>query len=195
MLLEPAVAVIFPPPQEPVSPFGVATNRPVGSGSVKLTFVSGAAILFVIVNVKPTVWCRRTMGAAKDLVKSVALATVTEAEAGVPEALSLEVGTLVVLVSKPVAAPLAITSTSTSQVNTLSTETRTILTDPDRGTAVTVPVPHVWIRLLGVATTNPVGKVSVKPTPVRVVATLGWVMENCRLAFRPGYRGGAGSMS
>jgi hypothetical protein len=76
-LLEPAAAVIVPPPQEPASPFGVATNKPAGSGSVKLTFVSGAAMLFVILNIRPMVWCKRTVGAAKDLVNSVALATVT----------------------------------------------------------------------------------------------------------------------
>jgi hypothetical protein len=38
MLFEPATAVIVPPPQEPVRPFGVETTSPLGKGSVKLTF-------------------------------------------------------------------------------------------------------------------------------------------------------------
>ena len=41
---EPAVAVIVPPPQLPVSPFGVATTRPDGKVSVKATSLSVAPV-------------------------------------------------------------------------------------------------------------------------------------------------------
>jgi len=58
ILFDPAVAVIAPPPQVPVSPFGVATKRPAGSGSVKLTFVNGVPVLLVIVSVDQIVGCR-----------------------------------------------------------------------------------------------------------------------------------------
>ena len=40
MLPLPAVAVIVPPPQEPVSPFGVATTSPLGKASLNPTPVS-----------------------------------------------------------------------------------------------------------------------------------------------------------
>ena len=37
IVLEPATAVIVPPKHPPTKPFGVATTRPAGNGSVKLT--------------------------------------------------------------------------------------------------------------------------------------------------------------
>src|SRR5437016_4944562 len=53
ILPEPAVAVIVPPPQEPVSPFGVETTIPDGKLSVNATPVSARAFAagFVMVNV------------------------------------------------------------------------------------------------------------------------------------------------
>src|SRR5262249_13404629 len=44
MLFEPAAAVLLPPPPEPVKPFGVDTTNPAGSGSLKATPVSAAAV-------------------------------------------------------------------------------------------------------------------------------------------------------
>src|SRR5437773_260375 len=49
MLPDPATAVIVPPPQLPVSPFGVETTRPAGSVSVKPTPVNVEALGLVIV--------------------------------------------------------------------------------------------------------------------------------------------------
>src|SRR6266851_4002903 len=53
-LPEPAVAVMVPPPQLPVRPFGVATTKPAGSVSVKATPVSGMVLIagFVMVKLK-----------------------------------------------------------------------------------------------------------------------------------------------
>ena len=48
-LPDPAVAVIVPPPQLPVSPFGVATARPAGNASVKPTPVNVEALGLVMV--------------------------------------------------------------------------------------------------------------------------------------------------
>jgi hypothetical protein len=42
-LPDPAVAVIVPPPQLPLRPFGVAICNPLGNGSVTVTPVSDAA--------------------------------------------------------------------------------------------------------------------------------------------------------
>lgn len=44
MVPDPAVAVIVPPPQLPVSPFGAETTRPAGNVSVKPTPVRGIGI-------------------------------------------------------------------------------------------------------------------------------------------------------
>jgi hypothetical protein len=53
---EPAVAVIVPPPHEPVSPFGVATTRPAGSVSLNPTPLSDIPALgFERVNVRVVV--------------------------------------------------------------------------------------------------------------------------------------------
>jgi hypothetical protein len=49
--------------------------------------------------------------------------------------------------------------------------------------AVIVPPPHVPVRPFGVATTNPVGKVSLNATPVSdTVFAAGLVIVNVRLA-------------
>lgn len=45
----PAVAVIVPPPQDPLSPLGVATVRPEGSVSVNATPVSELALLGLLI--------------------------------------------------------------------------------------------------------------------------------------------------
>src|SRR5260221_13795688 len=49
---EPATAVIVPPPQLPVRPFGVATTKPAGRLSVKATPVSGMVLATGLVMVK-----------------------------------------------------------------------------------------------------------------------------------------------
>ncbi len=51
-LFEPAVAVMVPPPHEPVNPLGVATTSPEGNVSVKPTPVSGAVLAAGFVMVK-----------------------------------------------------------------------------------------------------------------------------------------------
>jgi hypothetical protein len=48
---------------------------------------------------------------------------------------------------------------------------------PDPATAVAVP-PHVLFNALGVATTNPAGRLSVKAIPVRARLVLGFWMVN-----------------
>src|SRR5262249_20413016 len=52
------------------------------------------------------------------------------------------------------------------------------LTVPLPAVAVIVPPPHVPVSPLGVATTNPAGKVSVNATPFNAVALFGLVMVN-----------------
>src|SRR5438093_672092 len=81
---EPAVAVMVPPPHEPVRPFGVATTRPAGSVSVKATPVRGVpAFGFVSVKVSVVVPFSGTVAPPKtlEIAGAVTADTTTEAEA------------------------------------------------------------------------------------------------------------------
>jgi len=52
----PGLAVIVPPPQEPVNPLGFATTSPVGKVSGRERLVSGTGLGLVIVKVRVEVW-------------------------------------------------------------------------------------------------------------------------------------------
>jgi hypothetical protein len=52
---------------------------------------------------------------------------------------------------------------------------------PEPAVAVIVPAPHDPLRPLGVATSSPLGSVSVKATPVSDTVVLGLVMVNVRV--------------
>ena len=66
--------------------------------------------------------------------------------------------------------PVAVTFTVNVQDDDDASVAPLRLTLPDPATAVIVPPPHVPERPFGVDTTRPPGNVSVKPTPVSVVA-------------------------
>jgi hypothetical protein len=66
---DPTVAVIEPPPQEPVSPLGVATIRPVGNASVKATPIIVRGVGFEMLKPRVLVPLRRIVGGTKDFVK------------------------------------------------------------------------------------------------------------------------------
>jgi hypothetical protein len=57
------------------------------------------------------------------------------------------------------------------------------LTLPPPAAAVMVPPPQEPLSPLGVATTSPPGKVSVKPTPVNEVPVFGLLMVKLRLVL------------
>ena len=54
---------------------------------------------------------------------------------------------------------------------------------PDPAVAVIVPLPHEPVRPLGVATSSPLGNVSVKATPVSAAEALLLVIVNIRLVL------------
>jgi hypothetical protein len=65
--LAPALAVIVPPPQLPVSPLGVATTTPLGRLSVKLIPVNVEAVSgFAIMKVRETFPPTTTLDAPND---------------------------------------------------------------------------------------------------------------------------------
>ena len=101
---EPAVAVIVPPPQVPLNPFGVATTSPAGSVSVKATPVKAVNVSrFVIANVREVDPFSGMVAAPKVLVMLGCATTASGAEAAVPVRATgpPAVGALVVLVTPP----------------------------------------------------------------------------------------------
>jgi hypothetical protein len=94
----PAVAVIVPPPHDPVSPFGVATVKPLGSVSVKAVPLSAvAAFAFEIVKLKLDVPPTGMVDGVNDLAIDGGDNTVRVADAARPVPTLVEVTVPVVL--------------------------------------------------------------------------------------------------
>ena len=74
-------------------------------------------------------------------------------------------------------AVVAVTFTETAHEAPAATVPLDKLTADDPVIAVMAP-PQVFMRLLGVATSNPAGRLSVKAMPVRVALAFGLVMLN-----------------
>jgi hypothetical protein len=82
---DPPVAVIVPPPQEPVSPLGVATTKPDGSVSVKATPLKlSPALGFMIVKLRLVLPPTAIAAAPKLLLIDGGPVTVTLAVAVLP---------------------------------------------------------------------------------------------------------------
>jgi hypothetical protein len=94
--------------------------------------------------------------------------TVRLAEAVPPLPLSVDVTAPVVLFCMPV--ETAVTLTANEQAPEAAKVDPAKLTEVDPAMAVIVPLPHEPATPLGVATTSPAGKGSVKPTSLRAPA-------------------------
>ncbi len=168
-LPDPATAVTTPWAavlQVPAAPLGVATTRPAGKVSVKPTpLIDVAALGLVIVNVRLVVPLTGMLAAPNTLlmVGGVNRPTLTEAVAVLPVPWS-DVTAPVVLVFVPTVVPVTFSEKLQTVVGPSAPPVRVIAFDP--AVAVTVP-PQLLVRLLGVATTRPAGKLSISPTPVR----------------------------
>src|SRR6266700_4974628 len=112
-LPEPAVAVIVPPPHDPVRPFGVATTRPAGSVSVNATPVRGMVLAagFVIVKLKLVEPFSGIVAAPNALVMVGGVATARFAVAVLPVPPLVDVTLPVVLTKLPEAVPVTFTVT------------------------------------------------------------------------------------
>jgi hypothetical protein len=188
-LADPAVAVMPPPPQDPVTPLGVATIRPAGKVSVKPTPLSDTLTLgLVIVKLRLVIPFSRMVGAPNALLimagTSVEDSTVRLAEAVLPGPASFDVTLLVTLFFIPRVVPLTFTEKVQEALDAKLAPNRLTLDDP--AVAVMLPPPQDPVRPLGVATTSPAGKASVKPTPLSDGPTLGLARVKLRLvaAFR-----------
>ncbi len=170
----PAVAVIVPPPQVPLRPFGVEITSPAGSVSVKPTPVDAVVFGFWMVKLKLVEPFSGMLAAPNALIMTGAPTTVMEAFDVLPVPPSVEV-TCTLLFFTPAVVPW--TFTETVQLALAANVPADKLTEPDPAAAVAVP-PHVLFRFGVEATTSPAGKLSVKAIPVRLRLVFGFWMVN-----------------
>ena len=169
----PATAVIVPPPQLPARPLGVETTRPAGKLSVNPIPVKlAAALLFWIVNVSEVEAPVRMLAAPNALMMTGGLGvlTMTLADAVPPMPLSVAVTWLVVLFFTPAVAPVTLIEKVQDELWASVAPLKDAELLP--AIAVIVPPPQLPARPFGVDTTNPAGKLSLKPIPVRLAAAL-----------------------
>ncbi len=177
MLPEPATAVAVPP-QVLVRPLGVATTRPAGRVSVKATPVSAAVLAagLVMVKVSEVVPFSGTAGAPKALAIDGGASTLMLVEAVPPVPPSVEVTLPVVLFFVPAVVPVTFTA-KVQEVLCARVAPVRLMTFV-AWVAVIVPPPQLPVSPLGVATTRPAGRVSLKPMPVsEVVVLLFWMVK------------------
>jgi hypothetical protein len=166
----PAVAVAVPPQVE-LRAFGVETTKPAGSVSVKATAVFGLpafGLLIVIVSevllpigIDPVPNALVTIGASKGSTATVAVVKLL---------LPWSELTCTTLVCEPVAVPVTLTETAQEALCAIVAPEREMLALP--AVAAAVP-PQVELRALGVETTRPAGRESVKATLVFGPVVLG----------------------
>jgi len=171
----PAVAVIVPAPHVPVRPFGVETTRPVGSVSLKATPLSAVVVLlFWMVKLRLVEPFSGMLAAPNALIMTGGPVTVIEAFDVLPVPPSVEV-TVTELFFTPAVVPCTLTETVQLALAARVPAERLMLPEP--AVAVAVP-PQVLFRALGVATTRPAGRLSVKAIPVRARLVFGFWMVN-----------------
>ena len=165
------VAVIVPPPHEPVRPLGVEMIRPAGSVSVKPTPERLCAVLvFCSVKLSVVEPFKGMVATPKDLAIVGGVTTVSEAVDVLPVPTVVE-DTVTLLFFTP--ALVAVTFNDTVQDALPARVPAERLADVLPAAAVAVP-PQVLVRLFGVATTKPDGKLSVKARPARAMAEFGF---------------------
>ena len=164
-LADPAAAVMVPPPQAPVRPFGAATCRPAGRVSLNPTAVNvWLALGLVTVKLNEVVPFRGIVGVPNVFVIPGGEITLRVAAAALPVPALLEVTALVVLTMLPADVPFTFTLNVHEPFPAMLAPDKVTLFDP--GAAVIDPPPHAPVRPFGVATARPFGKASVNPTPV-----------------------------
>jgi hypothetical protein len=169
IVLVPCVAVMVPPPQEPVNPLGFEIARPEGRVSLNPTPVTPALLVFLTVNDKLVLPPVSGIEAAPNVLLTVGGAiTVRLAEAVPPVPASFDVTLPVVLLYTPAAVPVTFTKT----VHELPVVPPACRVNPDTlielppAAAVMVPPAQEPPNPLGVETARPAGRVSLNPTPV-----------------------------
>src|SRR5258708_1414451 len=172
------VAVIVPPPQLPVSPFGVEITRPAGRVSLKPTPVSVVVVLlFWMVKVREVEPFSGMLAAPKALMMTGGATTVMLAFEVFPAPAFVEVAWTLLFLTPAV---VPVTSRDIVHEAPGARLAPDRLTEEDPSTAVAVPL-HVLFRLPGVATIRPDVRVSVNATPFSVRFALVLVSVKVRL--------------
>jgi len=164
------LVVVKVPPHTVAEAF--ATVSPAGKVSVKATplSASGFAAGLVMVKVNEVVPLSGILAAPKALAMLGGASTLSVAEAVPPVPPLAEVTLPVVLFCVPAAMPVTFTAKVQEELAAMLAAERLITFVP--WVAVIVPPPQEPLMPLGVETTRPAGRVSLKPTPVNVVVVL-----------------------
>jgi hypothetical protein len=171
--------VVTVPPQTVADAF--ATINPVGSVSVKATPVRDTAFTegFVIVKVTEVVAFSAIDVGLKAFVIDGGATTLIVAVAVPPVPPSFELMAPVVLLLAPAMVPVMLTEKVHEPLVAIVPPES--VTPPEPAVAVIVPDPHVPVKPLGVETTKPAGRVSLKATPLSAVVVFGFVTVKLRL--------------
>src|SRR5215510_7398353 len=164
LMLVPPAAAEAEPPQLFVKPFGVATTNPVGSVSLNATPLSATVLItgFVIVKVSVLVPLNGIELGLKALAMDGGATTVSVSVAVFPEPPLVEDTAPDVFVNAPAAVPVTFTTTVQELFTAMLPPVRLMLVPP--AVADAAP-PQLFVKPFGVATTNPVGSVSLNATP------------------------------
>src|SRR5215468_5718030 len=176
LMLVPAGAAAAVPPQLLVKPFGVATTSPVGSVSLNATPVSATVFAagFVIVKVNVLVPFNGIELGLKALAIDGGATTVSVSLAVFPVPPLVEDTAPEVFVNAPAAVPVTFTTTVQELLTAMLPPVRLMLVPP---AAAEAEPPQLFVKPFGVATTNPVGSVSLNATPASAtVLAAGFVM-------------------
>src|SRR5579871_1266942 len=186
MLCAPAAAVTAPPPHVPVRPFGEATAKPAGSGSVNATPLRASDELgFVIVKFSEVEAANAIEEAPNVLAMLGGEAMVKFAVALLPLPPSVEVTLLVVFVKVPEPLPVTLTVKVQEAPAAMFAPERTTLPEPLA--AAMVPPPHEPVSPFAVAMVSPAGSVSLNATPVKAaVFAAGFAIVKLSAEFVPG---------
>jgi len=182
MLLDPATAVIVPPPHAPTKPLsGCATVRPAGSVSLKAISLNGAGLStgLLIVKLRIVLPNRNSICESLNALVSVGgLSTVTEAEAVFPLPASFDVMGVVRLFFMP--GFVALTGTvNVHDVPGINVPPAKVILFVGGPVSVSVP-PHA--TPLPVITVSPAGSESLKPRPVNETVGFGLKIVKAKLA-------------
>ena len=189
-LPDPAVAVMVPPPHEPVSPFGVATTTLAGNVSVNAIPVSGTEFPAGLVMVKLSV--ERSFGPIATGLNALLIeggATTTMLAEAVPPVMGTKVPVPsskvavtfpLVLFLVPAVVPVTLTESEQEPFAGKFNDATLIVLLPGLSITSTPTVVHVPAKPLGLATTRPLGSVSLTEMFTSAVLEFGFVKEKVR---------------
>src|SRR5277367_504003 len=179
----PAVAVMVPESHVPVIMLGVETTNPAGRVSVKAMPVRAPAVFGLVTRkVRLVLPPTEIIAAPKLLLIVGGFTTVMLAVPVFPVPPLVDV-TVTELFCTPAVAPVTLTENVHDAPAARDAPDKLTVDAP--AVAVMVPESHVPVIMLGVETTNPAGRVSVKAMPVRAPAVFGLVTRKVRLVLPP----------